>query len=42
VLVDEPALLVEGMYASAQSSDACGAAARARVLSERFLAATGR
>jgi AcrR family transcriptional regulator len=41
-LADELALLVEGVYASAQSSDAGGAAARARALSERLLAATGR
>jgi AcrR family transcriptional regulator len=41
-LADELALLVEGVYASAQSSDAGGAAARARALAERLLAAPGR
>ena len=40
-LADELALLVEGVYAAAQSSDAVAAAARARALSERLLAATG-
>lgn len=41
-LADELALLVEGVYASAQSSDAGGAAARALALAERLLAAPGR
>jgi AcrR family transcriptional regulator len=41
-LADELALLMEGVYASAQSSNAEDAAARARALAERLLAASER